>query len=281
MVFVCAVGPYLGRYPPEESQSGETALFDVQALEGFAETSWGSGDMTWSDLAIIAALVLLWTVVSGRAERIGVTAPMVFAVGGLAFGGDEAFRITVSAVPIRVTAEITLVLILFSDAARLRLISLRQDVGLPARLLGIGLPCTVVLGALFAHFFFGELGLWSVVLVAACLAPTDAGLGAGIVTDTSVPSRIRRTLNVESGLNDGIVAPLVSLAVAVLIGEASHSQGPLLHAIREIGVGILIGVGVGLATGWILALASRRQWTESGTVTIATPAVAIGTYALA
>ena len=236
--------------------------------------------MTWSDLAIIAALVLLWTVVSGRAERIGVTAPMVFAVGGLAFGGDEAFHITVSAVSIRVTAEITLVLVLFSDAARLRLISLRQDVGLPARLLGIGLPCTVVLGAVFAHFFFGELGVWSAVLVAACLALTDAGLGAGIVTDTSVPSRIRRTLNVESGLNDGIVAPLVSLAVAVLIGEASHSQGPLLHAIREFGVGILIGVVAGLAAGWILALASRRQWTESGTVAIATPAVAIGTYAL-
>src|ERR1700751_3188652 len=117
--------------------------------------------MTWSDLAIIAALVVLWTVVSGRAERIGVTAPMVFAIGGLAFGGNDAFHITVSAVPIRVTAEITLLLILFSDAARLRLISLREDVGLPARLLGIGLPCTVVMGAFFAHFFFGELGLWS------------------------------------------------------------------------------------------------------------------------
>jgi NhaP-type Na+/H+ or K+/H+ antiporter len=106
-------------------------------------------------------------------------------------------------------------------------------------------------------------------------------LGAGIVTETSVPSRVRRALNVESGLNDGIVAPLVSLAVAILIGEASESHGPLLHAIREIGVGALVGIGAGLVAGWILALASRRGWTASGTTRIATPAAAIGTYALA
>ncbi len=237
--------------------------------------------MTWADLAIIAALVLLWTVVSGRAERVGITAPMVFAVGGLAFGGEQAFHITASAATIRVTAEITLVLILFSDAARLRLTSLRHDVGLPARLLGIGLPLTVALGALFAHFLFTGIGTWMAILAAACLAPTDAGLGAGIVTDTSVPSRIRRALNVESGLNDGIVAPLVSLAVAVLIGEASNSHSPILLAVREIGVGVLIGVGAGLAAGWVLAFASRRGWTESGTIALATPAAAIGTYALA
>jgi sodium/hydrogen antiporter len=237
--------------------------------------------VTWADLAVVAALVLLWTVVSGRAERVGITAPMVFVVGGLAFGGDQAFHITVSAATIRVTAEITLVLILFSDAARLRMTSLRRDVGLPGRLLGIGLPVTVAFGAMFAHLLFGTLSTWLAILAAACLAPTDAGLGAGIVTSTSVPSRIRRALNVESGLNDGIVAPLVSLAVAVLIGEASNSHGPLIHAIREIGVGVLVGAGAGLATGWILALSTRKGWTESGTVALATPAAAIGTYSLA
>ena len=237
--------------------------------------------MTWADLTVVAAIVVLWAVISGPAERAGITAPMLFTAGGLAFGGDHAFDITLSASTIRVTAEITLVLILFSDAARLRLTSLRHDVGLPARLLGIGLPLTVVLGALFAHLFFGGLTTWFAVLAAACLAPTDAGLGVGIVTNTSVPSRIRRALNVESGLNDGIIAPLVSLTVAILIGESGRSNGPLLHALREIGVGALIGVGAGLAAGWILALAIRRGWTESGTVVVATPAAAIGTYALA
>ncbi len=237
--------------------------------------------MTWADLAIVAALVVAWTVVSHPAERLGLTAPMVFTLGGLAFGADQTFHISLSATAIRTTAEITLVLILFSDSARLRLTSLRHDVGLPVRLLGVGLPLTVVLGALAARLLFGGLGVWFAVLAAACLAPTDAGLGAGIVTNPVVPSRIRRTLNVESGLNDGIVAPLVSLAVAVLVGESSGTHAPLVHALREIGVGALVGVGAGLAAGWILALAVRRGWAESGTVRVATPAAAIGTYSLA
>jgi NhaP-type Na+/H+ or K+/H+ antiporter len=237
--------------------------------------------MTWADLALVAALVVIWTVVSGPAERLGLTAPMVFTLGGLAFGADQAFHIALSASTIRTTAEITLVLILFSDSARLRLTSLRHDVGLSARLLGIGLPVTVILGALAVRLVFGSLGVWFAVLAAACLAPTDAGLGAGIVTNQLVPSRIRRTLNVESGLNDGIVAPLVSLAVAILVGESSGTQAPLVHALREIGVGALVGVGAGLIAGWILALAVRKGWAESGTVRVATPAAAIGTYALA
>jgi NhaP-type Na+/H+ or K+/H+ antiporter len=237
--------------------------------------------MSWGDLAVVAILVVLWTTISGPAERIGITAPIVFTIGGLVLGGEHALHITLSASTIRVTAEITLVLILFSDAARIRLTSLRDDVGLPARLLGIGLPLTVLLGALFAHVVLGDLGTWLAVLVAACLAPTDAGLGAGIVTNPLVPSRVRRALNVESGLNDGLIAPLVSLAVAILIGEANDSNAPLLHAIREIGIGAFIGVAAGLATGWLLALAVRRGWTESGTAALATPAAAIGTYALA
>ena len=237
--------------------------------------------MSWADLAIVAILVVFWTVVSGQAEKIGITAPMVFTLGGLAFGADKTFEISLSASTIRTTAEITLVLILFSDSARLRLTSLRRDIGLPARLLGIGLPLTIVSGALTARLVFGPLGVWFAVLAAACLAPTDAGLGAGIVTNTLVPSRIRRTLNVESGLNDGIVAPLVSLAVAVLVGDSNGGHTPFIHALREIGVGALVGVGVGVATGWILALAVRKGWAESGTVVLATPAAAIGTYALA
>ena len=119
------------------------------------------------------------------------------------------FHISLSATTIRTTAEITLCTHPLLHSARLRLTSLRHDMGVPARLLGIGLPLTVVLGALAARLVFSGLGVWFAVLAAACLAPTDAGLGAGIVTNPLVPSRIRRTLNVESGLNDGIVAPLV------------------------------------------------------------------------
>ncbi len=237
--------------------------------------------MSWGDVAVIAALVLLWTLISERVDRFGITPPLLFGAAGLVLARDSALHISLSASTIRVSAEITLVLVLFSDAARVRIHSLRQDAGLPMRLLGIGLPLTVLLGALLAHALFGSLGIWMAVLIAACLAPTDAGLGQGIVTDESVPSRVRRVENVESGLNDGIVAPLVSLAIAVLAGEEAHGSSSVLHAIREIGVGALVGVAGGLILGWILATAVARGWTEERAAALAATAGAVGIYALA
>jgi NhaP-type Na+/H+ or K+/H+ antiporter len=237
--------------------------------------------VSWGDLAVVAAIILLWAAVSGRAERFGITAPMVFVVIGLALGGEQALHITLSTSTIRVSAELTLVMVLFADAARIRISSIRQDIGIPLRLLSIGLVLTVVLGALFAHLLFGSNGIWMAILIAVCLAPTDAGLGAGIVTNPSVPSRVRRALNVESGLNDGIAAPLVSLAVAVLAGQSGDTSASLLHALREIGLGALVGVGGGLIVGLILTVAVRRGWTEQGAVGLATIAAAIGAYALA
>ncbi len=237
--------------------------------------------MSLGDLAVVAALIVGWSAVSARAERIGITSPMVFALAGLALGGEHALHITLSAATIRGTAELTLVLVLFSDAARVRLTSLRHDIGLPGRLLGIGLPLTVVAGALVAHWIFGGFGTAMAILAGACLAPTDAGLGSGIVTNRSVPSRIRRLLNVESGLNDGIVAPVVSLAVAVLAGQSSDAKSSFLHAVREIGLGAVIGIGAGLAAGWLLSIAVRKGWSDVATTAIATPAAALGTYAFA
>ena len=237
--------------------------------------------MSWGDLAVIAAIILLWAAVSGRAEQFGITAPMVFVAIGLAIGGEQALHITLSTSTIRVSAELTLVMVLFADAARIRVSSIRQDIGIPLRLLSIGLLLTVVLGALMAHLIFGSNGIWIAVLIAVCLAPTDAGLGAGIVTNPSVPSRVRRALNVESGLNDGIVAPLVSLAVAVLAGQSGDTSASLLHALREIGLGALVGVGGGLVAGWLLTVAVRRGWTEQGAIGLATIAAAIGSYGFA
>jgi len=237
--------------------------------------------VTWVDIAVIAALVVVWVLLADKVSPFGITAPVLFTAAGLIIAGEPSLHLSLSASTVRVSAEITLVMVLFSDAARVRIHSLRQDVGLPIRLLGIGLPLTVLLGALLARVIFGSFGIWMAVLTAACLAPTDAGLGQGIVTDRMVPSRVRRVENVESGLNDGIVAPLVSLAVAVLAGEATDSSGSILHAVREIGVGALIGVAGGLLLGWVLATAVTRGWTEERAAALATTAGAVGIYALA
>ena len=110
--------------------------------------------------------------------------------------------------------EVTLVWVLFSDAARLPLQQLRRDVGRYVRLLGIGLPLTIVFGWALALWFFPHFGLWLALLVGAALAPTDAALGIPVVTNPAVPSRIRQLITVESGLNDGIATPVVMVAIA-------------------------------------------------------------------
>ena len=127
----------------------------------------------------------------------------------------------------RALAEATLALVLFCDASRIDLGHLRLEVAVPARLLGIGLPLTIGLGALAAVGIFGRLSLEEAVILAVVLAPTDAALGQAVVTEPRIPGRIRQGLNVESGLNDGICVPLLFAAVAVAdveIGDLRGSQ---------------------------------------------------------
>ena len=144
------------------------------------------------------------------------TAPIVFTVAGvlLAHGPLAPLGVTPSREAVKVLAEATLVLVLFSDASRIGLHQLRADLGLCLRLLGIGLPLSIGLGTLLAFIAPGVSNIWLALLVGAALAPTDAALGAAVMVNRAVPARIRRLLNVESGLNDGIATPFVLVAIA-------------------------------------------------------------------
>ena len=172
--------------------------------------------MSASDLAIVAGIVFLWGTLSARLERFDVTAPIIFVLAGLVLthGPLAPLGFEPSQELVKALAEITLVLVLFSDASRVRLRDLRSDAGLCLRLLGIGLPLTIGLGVLVALALFHGLNIWLALLVGAALAPTDAALGAGVMVNPAVPARIRRLLNVESGLNDGIATPVVLVAIA-------------------------------------------------------------------
>ncbi len=108
---------------------------------------------------------------------------------------------------VQTLAELTLVLVLFSDATRIHLKTLRREYHLQLRLLAIGMPLTILLGTLLAAILFDHLSFWEAAVVAAILAPTDAALGRAVVSSPRVPVRIRQALNVESGLNDGIALP--------------------------------------------------------------------------
>lgn len=166
-------------------------------------------------IVVITAVIFVWGTVAARLVRADLSAPIVFTVVGalLAFGG--LVETPSDSVALRPLVEITLVWVLFSDAARIRVQDLRPDLGQYVRLLGVGLPLTILAGWLLALWLFPGAGMWLALLIAAALAPTDAALGVPVVTNPVVPARIRRLITVESGLNDGISTPVVMLAIAV------------------------------------------------------------------
>ena len=221
--------------------------------------------MSESDLAIVAALVFVWGTLSARLERFDVTAPIIFVLAGLVLTHGPLAVLSVTPAPelVKGLAEVTLVLVLFSDASRVGLRDLRADAGLYVRLLGIGLPLTIGLGTLLALALFHGMSIWLALLVGAALAPTDAALGAGMMVNPAVPARIRRLLNVESGLNDGIATPFVLVAVAgAQTAEHAHGTGPG-EAVAELAVGLVVGVAVGPPGGgwsaWRAAAAGRLR----------------------
>ena len=238
--------------------------------------------MSESDLAIVAALVVAWGALSARLERFDVTAPIVFVLAGLALthGPLAPLGITPSQELIKGMAEITLVLVLFCDASRVGLRELRADLGPYARLLGIGLPLTIGLGTLLALTLPGIKDVWFALLVGAALAPTDAALGAGMMANPVVPARIRRLINVESGLNDGIATPFVSVALAG-VATADHVAGAadVAKAVAELGLGIVVGVAVGGGGGLLVKATQERGWAAGGFAGSAVLALAVCAYA--
>jgi sodium/hydrogen antiporter len=236
-----------------------------------------------SDLAIVAALVFGWGALSARLERFDVTAPITFVVVGLLLThGPLAFLgIQPSNELIKELAEFTLALVLFSDASRVGLRELRAEAGLDVRLLGVALPLTIGLGTLLALALADGGSIWLALLVGAALAPTDAALGAGMMTNSVIPVRIRRLINVESGLNDGIATPFVSVALAgAATGGEVAGHGPAAAA-AELALGILIGVAVGGAGGLLVNTARRRGWVAEGFAGSAVLGLAVCAYASA
>jgi len=234
-----------------------------------------------ADLAIIAALIFVWGTLSARLERFDVTAPIVFTIAGvlLTHGPLRPLGIEPSRELVKVLAEATLALVLFSDASRVGLRQLRSDAGLCLRLLGIGLPLTIGLGTLLALALPGNSGIWLALLVGAALAPTDAALGAGMMVNQAVPARVRRLINVESGLNDGIATPvvLVAIAGAAATEEAAHT-GPAA-AVAELAIGLAVGAAVGAGGGWLIKVARGRGWVAEGFAGAAVLGLAACSYA--
>jgi NhaP-type Na+/H+ or K+/H+ antiporter len=239
--------------------------------------------MSVSDLALVSALVFAWGALSARLERFDVTAPITFVIAGLVLthGPLAVLGVAPSREVVKTLAEITLVLVLFSDASRVGLRDLQAELGLCLRLLGIGLPLTIGLGTLLALALFGGINIWLALLIGAALAPTDAALGAGVMVNRAVPARIRRLINVESGLNDGIATPFVLVAVAGAAAAVHESGTGPGGAVAELALGLAVGGAVGGAGGWLVKVARRRDWVAEGFAGAAVLGLAVCAYASA
>ncbi len=230
----------------------------------------------------ISLLVLAFALVSKKLGESVLTPPMFFVGCGLLLGGHAlgVLELTIGESTIEVLAEATLIFVLFVDAANTKLPGSRKELGLPIRLLGIGLPLQILLGALVARVLLPELTWWQCGLLSAVLAPTDAALGQAVVTSERVPERLRRTLSVESGLNDGIALPVVTIFLATCLG-LEQEQPASTWALR-VATQITFGVGAGVLVGWLgaktMQWSGARSWISTAFARIAVLSVALLCY---
>jgi NhaP-type Na+/H+ or K+/H+ antiporter len=231
--------------------------------------------------AVFAALVLGFAVTARWLSRVYVTAPITFVAAGAVISAVTPSMAADVTEFVKVLAEVTLALILFHDAAQVRPRQIEADRGSILRLLLVGLPLTVLIGFLAARVVFPAMPVMIALLLAAALSPTDAGLGAATVLNPVVPVRVRRTLNVESGLNDGLVTPVVLFAIAAAAGEEGLSAGAsVVRGLFDLGVGAALGVVVGAGGGLVLGWSRRRGLSTPSTRSLGVLVLPVLAYCL-
>lgn len=215
-------------------------------------------------ILVMALLILGYGVFSKKAENSIITPPMVFVLMGLflSYFLPDLLEQNPKASYVKPVVEFTLILILFVDGSTIDRKSLWHEKSLPTRLLGIGLPLTMVLGTLVALWIFPEENAYMLLLLALILSPTDAALGQLVVTGESVPKKIRQTINVESGLNDGFAYPplLICISILALQKGLDVKEGNLLVFLsKQFILGPTIGGIVGWLGGKLIELALKNR----------------------
>ena len=231
-------------------------------------------------LITIALVIFGWAILSERLAAHELTGPLVFLAAGffLANSSWGIVSVDVENSTVHHLAEITLGLLLFGDASKVRLAAARHDLPLTSRLLGIGLPLSILAGTALAVVLYPSLPIALAGLIGASLAPTDAALSASVISDERLPIRVRRLLNIESGMNDGIATPVVTFciaAAATALGVAGHTYEDGFGALAELAIGAAVGASVALLGGRLLHVAHRRGWTQEGSRRFATLSLAL------
>ncbi|MCH9693563.1 MAG: cation:proton antiporter [Gammaproteobacteria bacterium] len=236
-------------------------------------------------ITILAAALLAYSLVSGRLAGTILTAPLLFVVIGFLVGpgGLDVSGVEFEHSAIHIVAELTLILVLFTDAARIDLGNVRRDHDLPTRMLVFGLPLAMAAGTAVAVWLFPSFSFWEAALLAALLAPTDAALGQAVVSAKAVPSRIRQSINIESGLNDGIALPAVLLFAALASAhyQAGDTAGWIQFGVLQVTLGPLVGVIAGYLGGRAIDHAAERRWMGESSQGVGILSLAVFTYVIA
>ncbi len=235
-------------------------------------------------LLVFLAAVFVYGLVSQRLQRTSLTGPMVFTAVGLACGAaiSSESRIDFDLEFILWPAKLALAFVLFTDATHVRVRGLFVRLGVVSRLLAFALPLVIVFGAATAAVLFDALTFWEAVILAVIVAPTDAGLGQAIVHSERVPTGVRQSLNVEAGLNDGLVIPFFTLAIGFArLDDPSQQTSVIRFTLEQIGYGIGIGVLLGGLGGWLLQQATERTWVTQGYHQLTLVALCLASFVVA
>jgi NhaP-type Na+/H+ or K+/H+ antiporter len=240
----------------------------------------------YQNAALLAVFLLIYGAIAGRVERSLFSGPIVFTGVGFILGPDGlgVLRIEISGEGLRLLAEMTLAMVLFTDAANADFAVVRRNLGLPERLLLIGLPMTIVLGFLLAAIVFPWLDFFGDGITGGAACADGRALGKPVVTNPTVPPVMREALNLESGLNDGICVPILVLLLGLAVGTQIEG-GTIAHVARVVIEAIGLGAVIGLALTWLTTLmlrfAEKRGWISEHWVEIPIVALATACFAAA
>lgn len=225
-----------------------------------------------------AGALLLVTVVSGRLEKAWLSEPMVAVALGVVAGFTVTEGVSLESPLVLTVLELTLALVLFTDASRIDVMRLREGYSWPLRMLVLGMPIVIGLGTLFAGWYLSiPFGL--ALLLAVILAPTDAALAEPVLVSPEVPPRVRQALNVESGLNDGLAVPFLLLAMGIVDTEEGASLLDALGlVVSQLGPGLIGGVVFGWLGAAVIGRGTRAGWMNPLHQKIAAVALALACY---
>ena len=240
----------------------------------------------YENMSYLALFVFAYSLIAGRLERTPINGPVVYLLFGLISGPVVLgwLDLQLGTEGILILAELTLALVLFIDASTADLASLRRNIRVAQRMLGLGLPLTIILGIIAGKLLFPELGFFEIAILATMLAPTDAALGKAVVANPAVPSAIREGLNAESGLNDGICVPVLFTFLALATESDVAQSGAMLAfqlVAQQIGIGLAVGVPLAILGARGLGYATENGWIPHGWRGIPVVALAFASFCLA